>query len=136
MDQVVRGKYLLSGHPAQIKPTCHDSSVWKAIRPLIPVVISNTGWRLKEGQVSIWHDDWSGLGAIEELTEVKGLPNGVVADLVNQTKVSWNVQLLIQLLGDELSRHILDKQPPMRMGPDIPIWKPEANGIWSADLVR
>ncbi|KAF5459762.1 hypothetical protein F2P56_019682, partial [Juglans regia] len=61
------------GHPMEINPL-RGSRFWKAIVKEIPVVLSRSRWKIREGNVSFWRDNWLNSGPLMEQYQMVGDP--------------------------------------------------------------
>ncbi|KAH0777413.1 hypothetical protein KY290_008824 [Solanum tuberosum] len=91
-------------------------------------------WRMKKGSVSVWHDNWTGLGDLYTITgEDFEWDDSYtkVEELTNQGK--WNVEMLKDILPLELAEYIIQHiHPPTgKEEKDTPCWMLDSGGSFT-----
>lgn len=92
------------------------------------------GWKVKEGEVSIWHDNWTGLGDLYSIVEDNWnweSNEWKVADWASNGE--WNVQKIKGTLKEDMVdcivKHI--KSPKSSNGLDKPYWMLDSTGVFT-----
>lgn len=90
------------------------------------MVLQNSRWLVKDGNVSFWRDKWLESGPICAQQSIVNHPNLLVKHcMVNN---SWDVDMLVQLVGQELTNNIVLKISGIREGSDILVWMGNLDG--------
>ncbi|XP_022858861.1 uncharacterized protein LOC111379670 [Olea europaea var. sylvestris] len=121
----------------EIQISALNSPFWKSIASLIPIVIENSVWHIKSGDVNLWQDNWFGLTPLSNLVEVvePELRLNVVV-----TSRGWNEDVLSYLIWNDLAKAAIEYVPKVRQGVDKVVWKPSPDGMFSTrstwELIR
>ncbi|KAF5443041.1 hypothetical protein F2P56_035636 [Juglans regia] len=105
---------------------------WKQIVAVLPKVLSNAVWKVRDGRVSFWRDNWLSSGAIIDSCEISDLPLLTIREC--RIYNGWDVDLLRRLVGESKLEAILTSFGDHKDGVDILIWKPSLDGIFSLKL--
>ncbi|TXG56159.1 hypothetical protein EZV62_017472 [Acer yangbiense] len=92
-------KYLKRDHAAVCKAHNTDSQFWRKILRCIPILLNNSNWKVRDGNVSLWYDKFLSSGPL-----FADFPEGEhsqfkLKDLVIDNV--WDVEELQRLLGLE-----------------------------------
>ncbi|XP_042969076.1 uncharacterized protein LOC122301760 [Carya illinoinensis] len=111
---------------------------WKHIVGMVPKVLGNSWWRVRNGDVSFWRDPWLKSGALFNSCEIIEYPLLRVREC--RLQHGWDVDLLYHLVGEVKMEEILNCLGEQKEGGDLLIWKPNLNGVFSSksawDCVR
>lgn len=95
----------------------------------VPQVLSNATWRIKEGNISFWRDEW-----LENVPLVNEFPihdRPLLKKCDCRIENGWDVDLLRNLVGESKLEAILDCLGGSKQGADMLVWKPNLNGKFS-----
>ncbi|KAK7244153.1 hypothetical protein RIF29_38971 [Crotalaria pallida] len=134
--QVLNGKYgreLNSRH--MLKVTQADSSIWKNVARLWPLVSQQECWKIGDGHlISLWHDNW--LPAHGRLSNIcHQIPEETIhwklKDIVDSGG-NWDWSALQNILPNPILSALCAIPPPaIDMDPDVPLWPSSANGLFT-----
>lgn len=124
----MRAKYCSRVHPVAklVQPT--DSHTWKRMLSVYDEVESVLGWRLFRGQVSLWWDNWSGLGPLGRAFPTSGVSysHDLLSDFVHDGAL--DLRGFEGILPDGLAADLSQ----LGQGPrDVPIWRIASDGLFS-----
>ncbi|XP_042944790.1 uncharacterized protein LOC122278671 [Carya illinoinensis] len=122
-------KYCKGAHVTLIDNT-KGSPLWKCIMTMVPNILNNALWQIKEGQVSFCRDPWLKSGPLVESCEMSAQPSLKVRECRIQN--GWDVDLLVNLVGETKAEEILNSLGAHKEGTDVLIWKPALNGVFSS----
>ncbi|XP_042964705.1 uncharacterized protein LOC122298926 [Carya illinoinensis] len=105
---------------------------------MIPKVLGNSWWRVRDGNVSFWRDHWLKSRALINSCDISDYPLLKVRECGLQN--GWDVDLLHRLVGATKMEEILNCLGEQKEGGDLLIWKPTLNKVFSSksawDCVR
>lgn len=122
----MRAKYFSRVHPVMKRVQARDSHTWKRMLSVWGEVEGVLSWRLFQGQVSLWWDNWSGLKPLGHEVPGVSYSHAVIAYYVvdGQLDLAKFDGLLPPGLAADLSW--------WGQGPsDVPIWHAASNGMFS-----
>ncbi|XP_019183220.1 PREDICTED: uncharacterized protein LOC109178127 [Ipomoea nil] len=124
----MRAKYCSRVHPVAKLVQNRDSHTWKRMLAVRDEVEGVLTWRLFQGRVSFWWDNWSGLGPLGRLYPHRGVSYSreLLLDYVRdgQLDLTGHDDLAFAGIGVDLSR--------LGQGPrDIPLWTVASDGMFS-----
>ncbi|XP_040996142.1 uncharacterized protein LOC121242329 [Juglans microcarpa x Juglans regia] len=99
-------KYMHGKHPLELSPS-GGTRFWKAIVKEIPVVLSRSKWKIREGNVSFWRDSWLNSGPLMEQYQMVGDPELKVKNCMITN--NWDMEKLEQLVGSEKMEEIVNE---------------------------
>ncbi|XP_040990910.1 uncharacterized protein LOC121238132 [Juglans microcarpa x Juglans regia] len=126
-----KAKYVKERHISLIEAS-KGSLLWKRIIAVLPKVLSNAKWKVRDGHVSIWRDNWLSSGAIIDSCEILELPLLTIKEC--RIHNGWDVDLLKRLVGESKLEEILTSLGEQKDGADILIWKPSLDGNFCSKL--
>ncbi|CAI9755487.1 unnamed protein product [Fraxinus pennsylvanica] len=104
----------------------------------IPEVINNSQWRIREGSISFWFAHWLEDGPLSRHVSHIDQPALKIKDVCLDS--GWNVDKLLQLVGEDKAASVMAKVSKCREGEDVLIWKPSSRGNFSSsgawDMIR
>jgi len=109
------------------------SRFWKMLINSIPLVIDKSFWRVKEGNLSFWRDKWMESGPICQKIQISDLPLLKIKDCM--VDHSWDVDLVVQLVGQEVADDIFAQVDGTKPGMDRLIWLGNRDGSFSTKSV-
>ncbi|KAH0704871.1 hypothetical protein KY289_009947 [Solanum tuberosum] len=134
--EYMENKYCRKTHVTEImwKPGGGGSQVWKKMLQARDLIEHQILWKMERGSVSVWHDNWTGLGDLYTITREEFQCDDTyktVRDLTRQGE--WDTEVLHEILPQELVNHILQNiHPPKEEATmDKPCWMPETRGSFS-----
>ncbi|XP_031096877.1 uncharacterized protein LOC116001124 [Ipomoea triloba] len=122
------GDYLRAKYCSRSNPVCkawryRDSHVWRRMVESRDRVEGEILWKVGEGRVNLWWDNWSGEGAMAKVLGIKGKTRAKV----NLCDFYRNGRWEVEELDDRLSERVL--RMTLREGvTDKALWKPESSG--------
>ncbi|XP_019183928.1 PREDICTED: uncharacterized protein LOC109178830 [Ipomoea nil] len=124
----MRAKYCSQVHPVAKLVQNRDSHTWKRMLAVRDEVEGVLTWRLFQGRVNFWWDNWSGLGPLGRLYPHRGVSYSreLLLDYVRdgQLVLTDHDDLAFAGIGADLSR--------LGQGPrDIPLWTVASDGMFS-----
>ncbi|XP_019199981.1 PREDICTED: uncharacterized protein LOC109193567 [Ipomoea nil] len=124
----MRAKYCSRVHPVAKLVRTSDSHTWKRMLAVRDEAERAMGWRLFQGRVNFWWDNWSGLGPLGRLYPFPGVSysRAPLLDFVTDGVLDLfdHPDLALAGLHVDLSR--------LGQGPrDIPVWRPASDGMFS-----
>lgn len=121
-----KAKYVKESHISLIEAS-KGSLSWKRIVAVLPKVLSNAVWKVREGRIAFWRDNWLSLGVIIDSFEISDLPLLTIREC--HIHNGWDVELLRRLVGESKLEEILTSLGELKDGEDILIWKPSLDVI-------
>jgi len=124
----MRAKYCSRVHPVAKLVQNTDSHTWKRMLSVRDEVERVLTWRLFQGRVNFWWDNWSGLGPLGRLYSFRGVSysRDLLLDYIHDgaLDLAEHVDLIADGVTADLSR--------LGQGPrDIPVWTPAPDGMFS-----
>lgn len=114
------------------------SRFWKFVVDCFHDVVANSQWKIREGKISFWYDNWLEEGPLCQRVDQIVQPSLKVQEICLET--GWDVNRLGQLVGTNMATNIIEKIGGRKPGRDILIWRPNAHGIFSTssdwDVIR
>lgn len=95
---------------------------WRMVMDCIPLVLNQSKWRVKEGNVSFWRDKWMDTGPICEQHHIVNLQKLKIKEFIVDN-IS-DVDLLVQLVVRELTDSVMC----MKEGTNVLIWMGNSEG--------
>jgi hypothetical protein len=95
----------------------------------VPLVIDKSVWRVKDGNLSFWRDKWMESGPICQKVQIYDLPLLKIKDCM--VEHSWDVDLVVQLVGQEVADDIFSQVDGTKPGMDRLIWLGSRDGRFS-----
>ncbi|GLT69679.1 hypothetical protein SLA2020_418130 [Shorea laevis] len=86
----------------------------------VPLVVDKYVWRVKERNLSFWWDKWMDSGPICQNVQISYLPFLKIKDCM--VEHSWNVDLVVQLVGQEVADDIFSRVDGTKTRMDMLIW--------------
>ncbi|XP_035542978.1 uncharacterized protein LOC118346079, partial [Juglans regia] len=86
-------------------------------------------WKIREGNVSFWRDNWLNSGPLMEQYQMVGDPELKVKDCM--TNNNWAMEQLEQLVGSEKMEDIVNEVSSRRNGNDQLIWLENSDGSFT-----
>ena len=106
-QECIDSKYVLNN---RVIPFKHGSKIWKSIGMGWDLLNDNKVWVIGNGsQISVWEDNWLGIGSIRSLIEgplTHSEQNITLRDLGESGR--WNLSLISYSLPDFISHRILE----------------------------
>ncbi|KAF5455100.1 hypothetical protein F2P56_024711 [Juglans regia] len=106
---------------------------WKMIAKNISLVLENSKWWLREGNLCFWYDKWRDWGPLFSDLLVVGNPLLKVKDC--QLSNSWDVDFLVSLVGHDHVNDILESLVVCKGGSGVLVWIKQDNGCFSTKSV-
>ncbi|XP_060184706.1 uncharacterized protein LOC132614307 [Lycium barbarum] len=125
----------LTKHPVERKIQSGQSSAWRDLmrtkNPIEPHII----WKINEGKISFWWDNWTKLGALVNMLNDQNCPGKLLVQdfLVNNV---WNREFIYSIVPAHIANIILNIPIGRNNMKDKPIWIPTntegetASTIW------
>ena len=104
------------------------SRFWRMIANCIPLLLNNSKWKIKEGDLFFWYDNWRDNGPLINEMEITGPPFLKVKDC--RLSEFWDVELLEELVGQDKVDEIVIALAGLKNGKDVLIWTPTDTGIF------
>ncbi|XP_042973035.1 uncharacterized protein LOC122304835 [Carya illinoinensis] len=98
-------KYMHGQHLLEINPS-RGTWFWKSISKEIPIVLSHSKWKIRDGNVSFWRDNWLSTGSLIDQYPIVGDPKLKVKHCMIDN--SWDLDLLENLVGPEKTEQIVN----------------------------
>ncbi|KAF5450402.1 hypothetical protein F2P56_030760 [Juglans regia] len=127
-SQFFLAKYIGDRHISMVDPK-KGSIFWKMILKNIPLVQANSKWKVREGKLFFWHDNWDDDGPLCANTTISDKPNLKLEDC--KTGLGWNMEFFSQLVGHHKAEELILKLGRVKSGKDMLIWLPNADGHFS-----
>ncbi|XP_060201107.1 uncharacterized protein LOC132629772 [Lycium barbarum] len=138
LNQFMEAKYCIRSHPVDKKFASGDSHVWKRLTDIRARCEQHILWKVGQGNLSFWWDNWTRLGPIAYLLPTEYRAKRVrVSEFIYDGK--WNTLTLSSLLSDHIWQHIakISIEPDKD---DYPVWLPDPSGRFTYksawDLLR
>lgn len=118
-SEFLMNKYCRVTHPVVRGWQYKDSHIWRRMVEVREKVEPEIEWKIGEGNLNLWWDNWSGKGAVVDLLNLRGKRRSKEV-----LKEAWeNGNLILSKFG--IQRHDLAENIVIREGqPDKIIWKP------------
>ncbi|KAF7842178.1 ribonuclease H [Senna tora] len=134
--KVLSLKYKFDPHLCNY-PICksNDSRLWKEIVDIWPEFYQYVSWTIGNGNlINFWKDQWlNGFPNLAVFCNIEGLQTSgeKLIDFVDN-EGQWKITDELASLPLEVVQKIQNISPPKEfLGPDVPCWKPEANGFFT-----
>ncbi|KAK0580059.1 hypothetical protein LWI29_035797 [Acer saccharum] len=124
-----KAKYCRHDHILVRKGRPTDSRFWRSMVAIIPEVVDNIKILVRGGNSSFWFDRWLASGPLSVSTDDISNKKMCIKDCWLNN--NWNSYLLVELVGDDKSKDIVNNVAAGRRGQDISIWKPASDGTFS-----
>ncbi|KAK0581732.1 hypothetical protein LWI29_017271 [Acer saccharum] len=124
-----KAKYCRHDHILVRKGRPTDSRFWRSMVAIIPEVVDNIKILVRGGNSSFWFDRWLASGLLSVSTDDISNKKMCIKDCWLNN--NWNSNLLVELVGDDKSKDIVNNVAAGRRGQDISIWKPASDGTFS-----
>jgi hypothetical protein len=98
----------------------------------VPLVIDKSVWSVKDRSLSFWRDKWMEMGKCL-LKQISDLPFLKIKDCM--VEHSWDVDLVVQLVGQEVADDIFSQNDGTKPGMDRLIWLGSRDGRFSTKSV-
>lgn len=92
--------------------------------------VNQSTWRIRDGQVFFWRDNWLKFGALLNQIPITSNPNLKVKDCKFQN--SWDIELLKNMVGDNKLEEVLECLGTVKEGDNLLIWKPNGDGNFTS----
>lgn len=95
-------------------------------------------WKVQQGNISFWGNNWSGMGQLAQLLYIQNPGNLLVEDCIKEG--AWNIKLLELLVPTNMVQHIREIKIGNTQGQSRAIWRLSTDGFFSCstafDLLR
>lgn len=99
----------------------------------IPDVLKLTKWKIRDGNVAFWLNNWADDGPLGDVYPVVENHNLKVKEC--KVEDGLDVNLLINLLGTEKAEEVLNTLSKARNGADRLVWKENTNEKFTSNCV-
>ncbi|GLT71798.1 hypothetical protein SLA2020_437910 [Shorea laevis] len=123
-----KAKYVKNQHISLVDSS-KGSRFWKMLIKSIHMVVDKSIWCVKEGNLSFWRDKWMDTGPICQTVPISALPCLKIKDCM--VEQSWDVDLVVQLVGQEVADEIFSRVDGTKTGMDRLIWLGSRDGRFS-----
>ncbi|XP_075074722.1 uncharacterized protein LOC142162286 [Nicotiana tabacum] len=111
-----------------ISPT--DFMAWKHLVKIRDKVEVNIMWKIYEGNLLFWWDDWTSQGSIKHILYLSSIAGSTkVKDFIVGNE--WNLELIAREVPDRAVNTIQGVALGDPMARDLAIWEPSTNGRFS-----
>ncbi|XP_042950232.1 uncharacterized protein LOC122282338 [Carya illinoinensis] len=102
-SQFFRAKYVGDNHISLMDPK-KGSRFWKIVVKCIPAVLENSKWKVREGNISFWWDNWLNEGPLANSYPVIDESSMRLADV--RIENGWDIDVLERLVGAQKTEEI------------------------------
>lgn len=103
-------------------------------------ILPKSRWKVREGNISLWYDNFLSVGPLFELDIEVEDPNIRLKELVANDR--WEVERLQRLMGRQVAHEVIELIGSLKNLKDILVWLPEKSenfstkSAWEAVRVR
>ncbi|KAJ0074622.1 hypothetical protein Patl1_37562 [Pistacia atlantica] len=130
-------KYVKHGHIFFAETRRNASRFWKSIMNVLLDMVENVIIKVREGSSSIWFDRWLASGPL--CANRDSLHSNITIKDV-WVYGSWDENYLVELIGLDKTKEIMNGVVAGKVGTNITIWKPYIKGDFTSvsawDLIR
>lgn len=94
----------------------------------VPLVLDNSKWRVRQGNIYFWYDSWDDNGPICDQFPVTKLPKLKIVDC--KIENGWDVSLLERLVGIDKADALLEVLGRQKEGDGVLVWVKNAYGAF------
>ncbi|XP_042950383.1 uncharacterized protein LOC122282502 [Carya illinoinensis] len=118
-SQFFRAKYVGDNHISLMDPK-KGSRFWKMVVKCIPAVLENSKWKVREGNISFWWDNWLNEGPLANSYPVIDESSMRLADV--RIENGWDIDVLHRLVGAQKTEEICSFLGAHKDGQDLLVW--------------
>ncbi|KAG2717585.1 hypothetical protein I3760_03G182300 [Carya illinoinensis] len=119
-------KYVGNDHVLSVMQKNRGTRFWKGIIAIMPKVLSNSKWLIREGNVNFWMENWLGDGPLLASTSIIGDEKLQVKDVFDASGPILN--RIQPLVNDASLAKIVAVGVRLKSRPNICVWKHTING--------
>jgi len=130
LTKFLEAKYCKRIHAVARKKNYSQSHIWRRLMDARNDCEHNILWKVGNGNLSFWWDNWTNIGALAMLVDQSThSKNTKVSDFINSNH--WNTSKLHEILPSDLVVHILTIKI-FAGNQDHAVWTPEHTGSFSS----
>ncbi|XP_042959541.1 uncharacterized protein LOC122294687 [Carya illinoinensis] len=124
-----RAKYLKNGHIERRPESKLVSNFWKKVKEGIKEVLAKSSWKVREGNISLWFDNFLPGGPISEMISQVEEPNTRLKDLLDKNR--WEDERIQRLMDRQTANEVIQLVGKLKDEKDVLVWLPEKSGTFS-----
>ncbi|KAG6629785.1 hypothetical protein CIPAW_14G109400 [Carya illinoinensis] len=125
-------KYVGNDHVFSVKQKNRGSRFWKGIIALMPKVLNNSKWLIREGNVNFWMENWLGDGSLKVSMSIIENEKLQVKDMFDESRPILN--RIQPLVNDAILAKIVASSVQLKPGTNICVWQHTINGEFPTKL--
>ncbi|KAG2724091.1 hypothetical protein I3760_01G001500 [Carya illinoinensis] len=95
----------------------------------IPPMLENSKWRVRDGNISFWWDNWLNEGPLANSYPVNDMPKMMLADV--RVENGWDIEVLERLVGTQRTEEIYSFLGAYKDGQDLLVWIHNKDGSFT-----